>query len=114
MKPPVLAHRAAALLVTDDPELAAGYRLKLELDGYDVVVTSSSERLPRAHFDLLFFDLADACPARIETFNRLRSLASFKELPALLISDEGREAVEETGVELRSFDGVIGRSGVRF
>ncbi len=113
MKPPELHGRAAALLVTDDPELAAGYRLKLELDGYDVVVTSSSERLPRAHFDLLFFDLADACPSRVATFNRLRTLASFKELPALVISVGGRDAVEETGVHLRSFDGVIGRSGVR-
>jgi DNA-binding response OmpR family regulator len=113
VKPPALAGRAAALLVTDDPELAAGYRLKLELDGYDVAVISSSGRLPRAHFDLLFFDLADARPSRVASFNRLHRLASFKELPALVITDRGREAVEQTGVELRPFDGVIARSGVR-
>ena len=32
---------------------------------------------------------------------------------SVVISDGGREVVEERGVHLRSFDGVVGRSGVR-
>lgn len=84
------------------------YRLKLQLDGYEVRVVppSAASSAARARSpDILFVDLAEASAERLEVLEEVRAAARRPDLPAILITHS--ETVEPDGPGLTANDYLI-------
>src|SRR3982074_2346294 len=87
------------LFIEDDPAVSEMYKLKLELDGYQVAVVANDDQVlaaaARTKPDMIFIDLRVGDDKRFATLQRLRATAGNRNLPVLIMSYQG--VVETTG-----------------
>lgn len=99
------------VFIGDDRTLAELYRLKLELDGYWVTLSSNFdeglEKIKHRIPDLVFVDLGAGEPARVMDLGALRKDESLREVPVVLLSRGDTEAVAANGFQLGSRDFLV-------
>ncbi|MBO0683270.1 MAG: response regulator [Candidatus Dormibacteraeota bacterium] len=103
--------RLRLLLVEDDPEVAAMYQLRLELDGYLVELASdgeaalrkASERPP----DLIFLDIRLPGMGGLELLEALRSTEATRLLPVVILTAFDEPELRSRGARLGALDYLI-------
>lgn len=104
------------VFIGDDPELADMYRVKLQLDGYDVrLITTEQAKSDPSRMqtpDLVYLDIGLLNPAGLATHRRLRAQTGTKYVPIVLLS--ARLARDfPMGLKLSVHDFVISSDTVR-
>ncbi len=97
--------------IGEDRVLAELYRLKLELDGYWVTLSSNFydglEKIKNRIPDLVFVDLGPGERTRVTDLGALRKDQALREVPVVLLSRTDTEAVEANGFQLGSRDFLV-------
>ncbi|MDQ6898192.1 MAG: response regulator [Candidatus Dormibacteraeota bacterium] len=99
------------LYVEDDPMVAEMYRLKLELDGYRVVMAKDGlEGLRLAEEcspDLIFLDIRLPAMGGLEVLERLRESDRTRQVPVVILSNYGESDLVDRGLKLGALDYLI-------
>lgn len=88
-EPEVFARSAEVLFITDDPAVAAVYRLRLELDEYDVtwiVPAAVGTMLDTVDPDLVFLDADSAAERATLILTQLRHASTTRWKPLAILS----------------------------
>lgn len=92
------------LLIEDEKEVAELYRLKLSLDGYNVLIaTSGQEGLDKAfreNPELIFLDIKMPEIDGFEVLRKLRVSPKTKETPVVILSNFDEQDLIEKGLSL--------------
>ena len=103
--------------IGDDPELAAMYQLKLQLDGYGVTLVTTDEARSvaarRRTLDIVFLDIGWLSPASLATHRMLRSHAATKYVPIVLLSSRLAREAASHGLKLGVHDLLISSATMR-
>ncbi len=103
--------RVRVLFVEDDPSVAQMYKLKLELDGYEVDVAPDGEKaLELARRDLPDIIFLDIRLPRLDGFGVLEALrkdAKTERLPVVILSNYSEKQLIERGLRLGALDYLI-------
>ena len=99
------------LLVEDDEAVAEMYRIRLEVDGYDVAVAHDGESGLRealaAPPDLMYLDIRLPRIDGLEVLRRLRRDARGATVPVILISNYSEPELIATGLKLGALDYLV-------
>ena len=99
------------LFVQDDPAVAEMYKLKLELDGYQVTIVSGREQLIDASAtvrpDLVYLDIRRREHDGIEMLHALRDGGPTKDVPVIILSDHRPEEMVSRGFTANVMDYVV-------
>ena len=99
------------LFIQDDPAVAEMYKLKLELDGYQVEVIANDDRVleeaGRTKPDMVFIDLRVRDDQGFATLQRLRAAAGTRELPVIILSNQGAGEMASRGFKADLLDYVV-------
>jgi DNA-binding response OmpR family regulator len=98
------------LFIGDNADVAELYRLKLQLDGYDVRVAGSDAAVSAAcdrRPEIVFLDFSPPLPDRLQVLRAVRRAAGRPDLPAILIADSDDGEIADHGRELTAYDYVI-------
>ena len=103
--------RVRVLFVEDDPSVAQMYKLKLELDGYDVDVVSDGEKaVDVARNDLPDIVFLDIRLPKLDGFGVLEALRKdpkTERLPVVILSNYSERELIERGLRLGALDYLI-------
>jgi DNA-binding response OmpR family regulator len=103
--------RVRVLFVEDDPSVAQMYKLKLELDGYDVEVASDGEKaLEYARRDLPDIIFLDIRLPKLDGFGVLEALrkdSRTERLPVVILSNYSERQLIDRGLQLGALDYLI-------
>ena len=101
----------SVLFVEDDASVAQMYRLKLELDGYNVEVAadglSALEKARALHPDIIFLDLRLPKMDGLAVLEALRADTSTASIPVVILSNWDEKELVERGVTLGALDHMI-------
>src|SRR2546429_1284300 len=118
------AHRTEetirVLFIENDPTVAEMYKLKLELDGYQVTVVANDNQVltetATVKPDMIFLDLGVGEDLGFATLQRLRATDSGRQVPVIILSRRGPHDMAGRGFKADSLDYVVrsepGPSGV--
>jgi DNA-binding response OmpR family regulator len=99
------------LFVEDDPTVAQMYRLKLELDGYQVIMAKDGEEgLRLAHEvdpDIVFLDIRLPKVDGFAVLEGLRAYDRTKNVPVVILSNYGEQELVERGLKLGALEYLI-------
>ena len=99
-----------------DPALAEGYRLKLELDGYQVTVASPSdvalENLRAQPPDIIFLDASLRAPGSTRLLRSLRDHPATQRVPVVVLSTRTPGELAMDGMNLGPLDYVVAARSV--
>ena len=99
------------LFVEDDPAVAAMYKLKLELDGYQVQVAGDGEvalEMARTSLpDIIFLDLRLPKLGGLEVLEALRADPQTQAVPVVILSSHSEQELVERGAKLGALDHLI-------
>jgi DNA-binding response OmpR family regulator len=99
------------LFAEDDPAVAEMYKLKLELDGYQVTIVSGHQQLMEActalRPDLVYLDIRRREQDGIEMLRALRAGAASRDLPVIILSDRRAEQMASRGFTTDVMDYVV-------
>ena len=99
------------LFVEDDSSVAQMYKLKLELDGYDVEVASDGEKAlemaRRAAPDIIFLDIRLPKLDGFGVLEALRKDPKTANLPVVILSNHSEKQLVERGLRLGALDYLI-------
>jgi CheY-like chemotaxis protein len=99
------------LFVEDDASVAQMYRLKLELDGYNVDVAGDGllalEKARTAHPDIIFLDLRLPKMDGLSVLEALRADPMTASIPVVILSNWNERELVERGVKLGALDHLI-------
>jgi DNA-binding response OmpR family regulator len=99
------------LFVQDDPAVAEMYKLKLELDGYQVTIVSGRQQLIDASAsvrpDLVYLDIRRREQDGIEMLHALRGSGPAKDVPVIILSDHRPEEMVNRGLTTNVMDYVV-------
>jgi len=103
--------RVRVLFVEDDPSVAQMYKLKLELDGYDVVVAPDGEKaleLARSDRpDIVFLDIRLPKLDGFGVLEALRNEPKTERLPVVILSNYSERELIDRGLRLGALDYLI-------
>lgn len=92
------------LLIEDEKEVAELYRLKLSLDGYQVLVSENGadglKQALEAKPDLIFLDIKMPGMDGFEVLQKLRSSEITKTTPVIILSNFDEQEMIEKGLAL--------------
>ena len=88
------------LFIGSDSDLADMYRLKLELDGYQVRTVQTLRNWSGKRPDIVFIDLEQADRSSLAELTRLRAHPRLGGLPAILLVNESADDLATRGVHL--------------
>jgi len=92
------------LLIEDEKEVAELYRLKLSLDGYEVLTAENGEEGLEKAFsekpELIFLDIKMPKMDGFEALKKLRSSEKTKNVPILVLSNFDEQDLIEKGMTL--------------
>ena len=92
------------LLIEDEKEVAELYRLKLSLDGYEVLTAENGEEGLEKAFsekpELIFLDIKMPKMDGFEALKKLRSSEKTKSVPILILSNFDEQDLIEKGMTL--------------
>jgi DNA-binding response OmpR family regulator len=99
------------LFVEDDPTVAQMYRLKLELDGYQVTMAKDGEEGLRLASevdpDIVFLDIRLPKVDGFAVLEGLRSFDSTRNVPVVILSNYGEQELVERGLRLGALEYLI-------
>jgi DNA-binding response OmpR family regulator len=99
------------LFVEDDPTVAQMYRLKLELDGYQVVMAKDGEEGLRLASelrpDIVFLDIRLPKLDGFSVLESLRAVEETKNVPVVILSNYGERELVERGLKLGALEYLI-------
>jgi CheY-like chemotaxis protein len=99
------------LFVEDDPTVAQMYRLKLELDGYQVVMAKDGEEglelAARLKPDLIFLDIRLPKMGGLDVLEQLRRAIETRNTPVVILSNYGERELVERGLKLGALEYLI-------
>lgn len=99
------------LFIERDPSVAEMYRLKLELDGYEVTVVGPDDQvLQRAVAvkpDMIFLDLRLGEAEGMATLEGLRAMESTRNLPVIILSSYAAREMAGRGFKAHLLDYVV-------
>jgi len=99
------------LFVEDDPSVAQMYRLKLELDGYDVEVATDGEKaleIARSDEpDIIFLDIRLPKLDGFGVLEALRKDPRTERLPVVILSNYSEKQLIERGLRMGARDYLI-------
>ena len=99
------------LFVQDDPAVAEMYKLKLELDGYQVTIVSGRQQLidtsASVRPDLVYLDIRRREQDGIEMLHALRDGEPTKDVPVIILSDRRPEEMVSRGFTANVMDYVV-------
>ncbi len=99
------------LFIQDDPAVAEMYKLKLELDGYQVAVIANDDQVlqeaGRTKPDMIFIDLRVGGDQRFATLRQLRATAGTRNLPVIILSNQGAGEMAGRGFKADLLDYVV-------
>jgi DNA-binding response OmpR family regulator len=99
------------LFIEDDLAVSEMYKLKLELDGYQVTVVANDDQVlataARTRPDMIFIDLRVGDDERFATLGRLRATAGTRELPVIILSNQGAGEMAGRGFKANRLDYVV-------
>lgn len=99
------------LFIQDDPAVADMYKLKLELDGYQVVVVPNDDQVleaaARSRPDMIFIDLRVGDDQGFATLQRLRTAAGTRDLPVIILSNQEPGEMARRGFKANPLDYVV-------
>jgi DNA-binding response OmpR family regulator len=103
--------RMRVLFVEDDPSVAQMYKLKLELDGYEVEVASDGEKaleIARKDTpDMIFLDIRLPKLDGFGVLEALRKDPKTAKLPVVILSNHSEKQLVERGLQLGALDYLI-------
>jgi two-component system, OmpR family, response regulator RpaA len=103
--------RVRVLFVEDDPSVAEMYKLKLELDGYDVEVASDGEKaLEIARKDppeMIFLDIRLPKLDGFGVLEALRRDPRTKSVPVVILSNYSEKQLIDRGLRLGALEYLI-------
>jgi len=103
--------RVRVLFVEDDPSVAQMYKLKLELDGYEVDVVSDGEKavdVARSDLpDIVFLDIRLPKLDGFGVLEALRKDPKTERLPVVILSNYSERELIERGLRLGALDYLI-------
>jgi len=103
--------RVRVLFVEDDPSVAQMYRLKLELDGYDVEVATDGEKaleIARSNEpDIIFLDIRLPKLDGFGVLEALRKDPRTERLPVVILSNYSEKQLIERGLRMGARDYLI-------
>jgi DNA-binding response OmpR family regulator len=103
--------RVRVLFVEDDPSVAQMYKLKLELDGYDVEVASDGEKAleiaRRDRPDIIFLDIRLPKLDGFGVLEALRGEPKTERLPVVILSNYSERQLIDRGLKLGALDYLI-------
>jgi CheY-like chemotaxis protein len=101
----------SVLFVDDDASVAQMYRLKLELDGYNVEVAADGlvalEKARALHPDIIFLDIRLPKMDGLAVLEALRADTSTASIPVVILSNWNEKELVERGVKLGALDHMI-------
>jgi len=99
------------LFVEDDPALAQMYKLKLELDGYNVEVAPDGEialHMARSQPpDIIFLDIRLPKLGGLDMLEALRADPTTEAVPVVILSSSSEKELVERGARLGALDHLI-------
>ena len=98
------------LFIGDDVDVADLYRLKLQLDGYEVRVVPPSAAVAAARSrrpEIVFVDVASASAERLQVLQAVRAATQRPDLPAILVTRAEAPDPDHRWSELTAYDYVI-------
>jgi CheY-like chemotaxis protein len=99
------------LFVEDDPAVAQMYKLKLELDGYQVDVAGDGEialNMARTSLpDIIFLDIRLPKLGGLEVLEALRADPETQAVPVVILSSHSEKELLERGAKLGALDHLI-------
>ena len=99
------------LFVEDDPTVAQMYRLKLELDGYQVIMAKDGEEGLRLadeiEPDIVFLDIRLPKVDGFAVLEGLRSREETRNVPVVILSNYGEQELVERGLKLGALEYLI-------
>jgi DNA-binding response OmpR family regulator len=99
------------LFVEDDPTVAQMYRLKLELDGYQVIMAKDGEeglRLAReVDPDIVFLDIRLPKVDGFSVLEGLRAADRTRHVPVVILSNYGEQDLVDRGLRLGALEYLI-------
>jgi DNA-binding response OmpR family regulator len=99
------------LFVEDDPTVAQMYRLKLELDGYQVVMAKDGEEGLRLALevqpDIVFLDIRLPKVDGFQVLEGLRSCDETRNVPVVILSNYGEQDLVDRGLRLGALEYLI-------
>src|SRR5438132_622709 len=99
------------LFIEDDPGVAEMYKLKLELDGYQVTVVSNDDRVlqeaARARPDMIYLDLRLGEEQGLATLQQLRATSGTREVPVIILSNQAANELAGRGFTANLLDYVV-------
>ena len=105
------ADEVRVLFVEDDPMVAEMYRLKLELDGYQVTMAKDGEDglelASRLEPDIIFLDIRLPKVGGLEVLEQLRKTNATRNTPVVILSNYGERELVERGLKLGALEYLI-------
>ena len=99
------------LFIEDDPAVAEMYKLKLELDGYQVTVVANDDQVlteaATIKPDMIFLDLRVGEDLGFATLQRLRATDSGRDVPVIILSRRGPHDLAGRGFKADALDYVV-------
>ena len=99
------------LFIEDDPAVAEMYKLKLELDGYQVTVVANDNQVltetATVKPDMIFLDLGVGEDLGFATLQRLRATDSGRQVPVIILSRHGPHDMAGRGFKADALDYVV-------
>ena len=99
------------LFIESDPAAAEMYRLKLELDGYQVsVFDSGDEAIHQASLappDMIYLDIRRHEVEGFATLQALRATEGTRNVPVIVLSDRSSSEMAERGFKADALDHVV-------
>ena len=111
LPPHVADETIRVLFIEDDPAVAEMYKLKLELDGYAVTVTSAADDArtiaDAIRPELVFLDTQRHEDAGIATLRALRAAPATRSIPVIILSNQNPQQLAAAGVATDVMDYVV-------
>jgi DNA-binding response OmpR family regulator len=99
------------LFVEDDPTVAQMYRLKLELDGYQVIMAKDGEEGLRLANemdpDIVFLDIRLPKVDGFAVLEGLRATDRTRNVPVVILSNYGEQELVDRGLKLGALEYLI-------
>jgi len=99
------------LFVEDDPTVAQMYRLKLELDGYQVIMAKDGEEGLRlaneVDPDIVFLDIRLPKVDGFAVLEGLRAYDRTRNVPVVILSNYGEQELVDRGLKLGALEYLI-------
>jgi len=106
-----LSDEVRVLFIEDDPTVAQMYKLKLELDGYQVTMAKDGEEglelATDVKPDIIFLDIRLPKMDGFAVLERLRGNEQTRHIPVVILSNYGERELVERGLKLGALEYLI-------